>query len=718
VKRLSWMVIAAATAGRLGGFVADAEACGPDLPDSSLRSVRWYDPDLGIRSPDDPDPDWRAERRWSAAGRALRELEPAVRYPKVADLTTREREEQEARGWFRGDEARVQAYLAFVSDPLTSAPPEGTPRAAVRYRRAVGAMHAGDLEHAVEGFGSVLELSPGAARPRVLWAHYMLANLEVGGRLAVSEHYERLRALVNAGTPDPLGLAFGSLRVDGLARQGWDDAGYVRLCHAYVQGGGQQNCGVASRSNDVERTSAALADRVFALDEAELSLAAADPWLASAVTAQQIYASAHSHRDADDDAREARWLDAVEANHAVLGDDLIGLASALAYQHGDWSRAARWSALGSTTDPRVADVRARLATRRGDPAGVIEALGSLEHLSRTHGDRLAVALLDTGQYQDAVRTYLRVGNWLDTAWIAERLLTASEVEALIADLPEGTRVEAPMSVWTWTYWDEPEADSGSHTSDIQASLWALLARRLAREGRWEQAVRAFDASAALTPEDHDQHRVAAAARPAAAAWARREEASTPAARAAATSDFFAALLPRRFDLLATEADPDFAMWGGSYDEYAVPPDQDDIGAWRLTTGQATADERSRQRASRDAMLAYARELGLGPEARAVGIALVGDVTHASAAFYDRRYHFLWTLAALAWASVEGLPQGDEQLVQLLCQGGSLLRNLDPQAAELFYKRLVVEGRPHPVAQVADARRWFPAVAYDGGPCVP
>ncbi len=718
MKRLSWMIVAAATAGRLGAFVADAEACGPDLPDSSLRSISWYDPDLGIRSPDDPDPDWWAPLRWSAAGRALRDLDPAVRYPRVADLTTREREEQEARGWFRGDEERVQAYLAFVADPLTSAPPEGTPQAAVLYRRAVGAMHAGDLDAAIEGLESVLELPPGAGRPRVLWAHYMLANLEVGGRLAAAEHYERLRALVDAGTPDPLGLAFGSLRVDGLARQGWDDAGYVRLCHAYVQGGGQQNCGMASRSNDVERTSAALADRVFALEDAELRLAAADPWLATAVTAHQIYATEHSHHDADDDDREARWLAAVEANHAVLGDDLIGLASALAYQHGDWSRAARWSALGSSTDPRVADVRARLATRRGDPAGVIEALGSLEHLSRAHGDRLAVALLDTGQYQDAVRTYLRVGNWRDAAWIAERLLTPPEVEALIADLPEDTRDEAPMSVWTWSYQDDPGPQSGSHTSDVQASLWALLARRLAREGRWDEAVRAFDASAALTPEEHDQRRVAAAARQASSAWARREAASTPVARAAATSDLFAALLPRRFDLLATEADPDFAMWGGSYDEYPVPPDQADIGVWRQTTGQATPDERGRLRASQDAMLAYARELGLSPEARAVGVALVGDVTHASAAFYDRRYHFLWTLAALAWASVDGLPRGDERLVQLLCQGGSLLRNLDPQVADLFYKRLVVEGRPHPVAQVADARRWFPSVAFDGGPCVP
>jgi tetratricopeptide (TPR) repeat protein len=641
-----------------------------------------------------------------------------MRYPRVADLTTLDVEELEARDWFENDEASVQEYLAFVADPLNAAPPSGTPEAAIRYRRAVGWMQAGDLDDAVAGFESILQLLPALGRHRVLWAHYMLGNLGVGGQLAAAKHYEGIRALADAGTPDPLGLAFGSLRADGLARQGWDDAGYVRLCHAYVQGGGQQNCGVASRSNNVERSSAVLADRVFALEDEALFQAAADPWLATAITAHQIYSSAHTHRDADDFSREGRWLDAVETHGALLGDDLVGLASALAYQHGDWSRAARWSRLGSSTDPRVADVRARLATRRGDPKGVIEALEGLEHLSRSHGDRLAVALLDTGHFASAIKTYLRVGNWLDAAWIAERLLTTAEIEALISDLPTDARDEDTMSVRTWAYWDTAELLRENHRRELQASLWALLARRLAREGRWDEAVRAFDASAALMPEDHDQHEIAAAARGAAAGWVRREMALTPIERATATADLFAALLPHRFDLLSTEAEPDFAMWGGVYQEQGVSEEQADIGAWRQTTGQATVAERRRLQASQDAMLAYARELGPSLKDRAVGVALVGDIANAGAEFHDRRYHFLWSLAALAWASTEGLPQGDEHLVQLLCQGGRLLRNFDPPAADLFYKRMVLEGRPHPVAAVADARRWFPAVEYDGGPCVP
>ena len=275
-----------------------------------------------------------------------------------------------------------------------------------------------------------------------------------------------------------------------------------------------------------------------------------------------------------------------------------------------------------------------------------------------------------------------------------------------------------MSVRTWAYWDTAELLRENHRRELQASLWALLARRLAREGRWDEAVRAFDASAALMPEDHDQHEIAAAARGAAAGWVRREMALTPIERATATADLFAALLPHRFDLLSTEAEPDFAMWGGVYQEQGVSEEQADIGAWRQTTGQATVAERRRLQASQDAMLAYARELGPSLKDRAVGVALVGDIANAGAEFHDRRYHFLWSLAALAWASTEGLPQGDEHLVQLLCQGGRLLRNFDPPAADLFYKRMVLEGRPHPVAAVADARRWFPAVEYDGGPCVP
>jgi tetratricopeptide (TPR) repeat protein len=518
MKRTSWMLAAAATVGSVIALVGEALACGPHLPDSSLRRADWSDPDLGTRSVDDPDPDWRAPKRWSVMGRALRELEPAEHYPRVAGLSTLELEEQQARRWFHGDARRVQAYLAFVADPLETAPPRGTPRAAVLYRTAVGRMHEGELEAAVEGFEAVLELPPAEARPRILWAHYMLGNLRLGDGPAASAHYEQIRALVDTGVPDPLGLAFGSLRRDGLTRQGWDDAGYVRLCHAYVQGGGRQDCGVASRSDDAERVATALAERVLGLDDAELDGLAADPWLATAVTAHQIYAAEHSWRGLDNDARELRWISAIEANRAVLGNDLLGLSSALAYQHGDWAKAARWAALGSPRDPRIADVRARLATRRSDPNGIIEALMDAKPLSRAHGDRLAVALLDTGQYTQAVRTYLHVGNWRDAAWVAERLLTRAEIEALIDDPPEELPVDAPMSVLTWAYYDLHEGWTERAANDVRASLWALLARRLAREGRWDEAVRAFEASAALTFEGHEQHQIAAAARQAAGAW--------------------------------------------------------------------------------------------------------------------------------------------------------------------------------------------------------
>jgi hypothetical protein len=648
---------------------------------------------------------------------ALAEVPVQTRVPTDAGLSTRDAEAADARRWFRGDARRVDAYLQWVDAPLAGDPPKGTPAVAERYRRAVGRLRAGDVAGARAAFEAIVALPPRAGRLRAVWAAFMLGNLAYGEKdpdaraREQARWYGVVRARVKAGTPDPLGLLRVSMLREAGARQGWDDATSLQLCAT----AGGWSCADPD-----------LAARTLALPERELRRAGADPWLASAVTAQLT--SLHEDVSVDDpvvQAAHGRWIAAVEAGGAKVARGAAASMARLLYQRGEWTLAARWSRRGDPRDPRVADIRAQLARRSGDPRAVIAALTPLAHLSLTHGAWLGEAQLDVGRYEAAMATFLRSGNWMDAAWVAERVLTPEELARAIPRMPAVDADDASPDDYFYMSFDEVDrAGQGIDATPPESperrraraeattlGLHLVLARRLARMGRWDEAAEHFSRVASGAARADLAHALGVRGAAAAAAWRVREAAVTPEARADATLAFFDAVLPERLRLFATEGYPDYAAYSGAYGGDV------DLAEYRITSGRAGPDERAR-------ILASVAERYPGTRPGADGT----SGTDALLARFDapvayepephlRRYHFLWPLAALAWSSAQGLEAGDPRLVQLLCRGGRLLRNRDTDTADLYYKRLVWDGRPDPVAQVADTLRWFPEVDEESGACL-
>ena len=167
----------------------------------------------------------------------------------------------------------------------------------------------------------------------------------------------------------------------------------------------------------------------------------------------------------------------------VIGADRLAWA---AYQSGNMAVAQRWLDKAPPDAPMGLWLKAKLPLRAGKVDAAAEVLArasrsfpgnerwwgvsgvyearQYEDTALSPRDRAAAELgalqLARGQYVDALDHLLKSGWWLDAAYIAERVLTETEVIAYVdRNCPEGTHPE----------------------------LRHLLARRLTRNGRWKDA---------------------------------------------------------------------------------------------------------------------------------------------------------------------------------------------------------------------------------------
>jgi hypothetical protein len=132
------------------------------------------------------------------------------------------------------------------------------------------------------------------------------------------------------------------------------------------------------------------------------------------------------------------------------------------------------------------------------------------------------------------------------------------------------------------------------------------------------------------------------------------------------------------ELLGTESGPDWSMYGGDFD------------------AGVTEDSRTNQDAK--AVIASADELRRVAEHKTDP---------------DRRFHYRYQAAALAWEAAKLLPNNSDETARLLCTAGSWIKITDPKAADLFYKTLVWRCRKTALGAKADDLRWFPEIDEDG-----
>ena len=527
-------------------------------------------------------------------------------------------------------------------------------------------LEAGDADGARARWHALLAMPPEHRAWRSTWAAFMIGrSYQAIDPAEAARWFRRTRELAAEGYADSLGLAVASIGWE--ARAELDRGRTARAIALYFE---QFVAGDPSAHPSLHVTMRDVVQR----KDCPLDELARDPVARAVVTAWAIAGRGSSPDDGrwTDDFGD-RWCDALEREARVTTphDDLFAW---LAQQANRPELVKRWVATAKADSDLVPWLRVRMALRTGDRLVAIEALRALvERMPESDGEEqwdlqrpgysrdwpgfrrgwpgpsrkdraraeLAALLASEGDLDGALQAFVAAGDWRDAAYLAERVLTVEELECFVDALPSA----------------RDERDRGA-----QASLRALLSRRLARLGR-------LDAAMDYAPEF--RRHALGALRDAMAAGT--DPTLPPAGRAAALRHAGRITRTQGLELLGTELAPDGFVCGGALSQ----EDMAELREW-----------------VREHHLVRATDLEL-------------DRTRTAGAIPEHRYHYRWVAADLAWLAASMMPDNDPATAEVLCEGGRYLMYLDKDCADRFYKALVRRCGDTELGMEADQRRWFP-----------
>ena len=549
----------------------------------------------------------------------------------------------------------------------------GHERERTLYDVGAAAFQRGDWPAATAAFTAILALPREERLHRSTWAMFML------GRMGDDKAFARVRALVDDGFVDDLGLGAASLGEEARRlRERGDDAGAVTLYARQARLGG-------------DPTSLLMVARDLVDDEGPARRRA----LKSPVV-QRLLASFAANRSNDRASRIGAVVTDLAAIKGVAWPDRVASA---AYQLGRFDVATRLARLDAAA-PLSLWVQAKLAIRAGqndDAARLLaqaarafpvvaastravddegDASGWPAERHQVMGDEALLAL-NRGDYSFALEKLLSAGDyWVDAAHVAERVLTVDELIAFVRLYPTLAATRDGF------YGDDDTKDchdsdgdgasddttdgNGDGVSDCDErqrffearTINSVLARRLVRVGRLQEAralvkdpavIDGIDALIRLeTRHDHaagPRIDVDAAEALARAAWLMRT---------------------RGMELMGTELEPDGAVWGGAYemDEVTAQNDDDDDD-----------DDNDNKNDSK-------QQAGPGTDELAR--------VKLSAAQPNVRYHYRRVAASMLEDAASHVPPRSQAFAALLCEASRAARRDDDEVQRLW-RRYVAEG---------------------------
>jgi hypothetical protein len=588
--------------------------------------------------------------------------DPAQRQKILADYTAvRQALTTHAQAMATWKEHLWTGYPFDATEPAPAPPlsvPEGLPGEFADYLRGAIAYRRKQMETARQAWLALLERPAEQRQLRSTWAAYMLGRGYADENAAEAiRWYQKTRELAREGFADGLGLASTSL--------GWEARAELQQGH-----------------------------HAAALELFRVQLDAGDP----AAPVSLLLAARHTATEAGPEARAAcvrnptarRLIVGYLLSSSMLGSEVIPpwlesfqavdtpveeadrLAWA-AYRAGHFDHARAWLEKVPAQAPIAQWLRAKLLLRDGRISDALPLIADVAaRFPRDENFQITRDLpLEDDEIFDAWRAHAEIGglrlarseyivaldalvqsipedsdrHWIDAAYVAEQVLTLKELREFVDR--------------RWPEADAP-AEEGAKTS-MNTRLRYLLARRLARQGRLAEAAPYYPAAL-----QEDFRRYAEALR----------RGTTPRTARVRRADalWTAAQLAREMgmELLGTESDPDWA-WVGGGRAFAS------TATHRPTTGVI--------RASNNELLRARRHL---PQP-------------------DQRYHYRFHAADLAWDAAQLMPDQSDQTALVLATAGNWVKNLDPKAADRFYKALVNRCGKTGLGQQASARRWLPEV---------
>ncbi len=521
------------------------------------------------------------------------------------------------------------------------------------------AYYSQDLAGARQSWQELLALPENSRRQRSVWAEFMLAKTAEDPQEALLR-FRSVRALAESGFQDRLGLAFASLgeeaRIELFRNENISQA--MRL---YAER--------HANSPGIETTSSLrwAAAAALGADEGARATWISDRLVRKVVTAYVLSRANHPSGQRGLIEQGRFWQETVEKSGLDVLEDADRLAFA-AYRGGDFEGAARWLEKVGQDSPYSLWVGSKLAARAGNLDRAKELLARID-ATRLTGlmisgegricEEIGAIEVSQGYYSAALESLERGSSWHTAAYVAESLMTVSELQAQVERLEVPTPREASYDDSLARYFDNrSEAEHAVHWLRL---LRDLLARRLARASDFQAA-----ASYSEFPDRFRQLLDALAAS--------KDQKSPRSKRAEALFSGACTLRRHGLELLGTELAPDMAIWGGGFPG-------------------APAEALMARRAGFEILRPGPDELAREAKHRAVP---------------DKRFHYRYVAAEMAWKAVDVLGKTDpETRAEYLYAAGSWLKHRDPEAADRFYKRLVRTCRGTELAKEAELRGWFP-----------
>jgi hypothetical protein len=589
--------------------------------------------------------------------------------------------------------AKQQADYARVLVEGAVASASSLPKPLTQY--ALGAHHyaATQWREALAHFQAASEGSATRENPWPLMAAYMVGRSQM--HLAQNDQavtaFDAVRTRSRQGEADPLSLGAQSLSEAATAHQRagqWVDAIRLQMAQAAL---------------NVPGADVSLKWRIEAALRKDDSLAAvlADPVARDAVI---LYALAHLPTHGNDYWTLARhglsWDDynhLSDAERTALPQDLTSeqfmaaieralkgvkpgevrgadRLAALLYRQGQYDAARPFAEAAST--PLSQWVQAKLALRRGDRDDARELYGKAmaafplaedwgsevhdsSYAARIPACRVkaeaAVLSLHRGDAVESLELFLRAGAvyWHDAAYLAERVLSIDELAGLVdrlahIDIAPSLRANEDMGSLDDL---ELNARRGELVDNPRAAMANLLARRLMRAERYDEAVSRF--ANPTTRKKAEQYRDLLT------------QATKQSGTQRAKTMFEAATMARYegINLLAFESSPDWAMHRGQYARpsnlekiagYVFPEDEESF--WTPGEDKAWIADTERQRVSRNN------------------------------AQSTPRFTYRLTAAELANRAADDLPRDSQAFGAVLCHATRWLLAREPELARKFYRR--------------------------------
>ena len=531
---------------------------------------------------------------------------------------------------------------------------------------------------------------------RSTWAEFMLGKLAVFKKDAkAAEHFQKVRELAKQGFADSLGLAADSYGWEAKAYLDQGDTAKAAEFYLKQLTLGDETAlvslkacvpdrmaieGMQNFDNNGREIYEAAEVATWRKSKAEAIATAAKNDILRRVTTAHILATetVYDGYSAPDHARAVGWLAAIKAADVkkVTDADRLGW---VAYSAGRYEEAAEWLAHREGSSATALWLNAKLLRRAGKlkeaVAEMAKAFAQLrsdtlfaeqpaytgpEGMSyspvASAGGDLASLHLTRGDFVQAFDVFFTSGHWDDASFVAERVLTADELKQYVDTHPQPKR--------------KPEEDV------VVNDITLVLARRLVREDRYAEARSYFPVELQKHLDDY-----------VAALKTGANEKESKAKRARSWWD--AAVIARRhgMELMGTEVEPDGYVFGGSFESPRVA-DEREQGTYEKTSWETDGSEKKQKL----------------PVVVAVSAAEKKRLA-ANRPTPNKRFHYRYIAAALAWKAAALLPDQSDELADVLNTAGTWIKG-DSPAADKYFQAIERRASKTETGKLAGSKHWF------------